>query len=93
MSEFTCPSCGAVLTVSVKDVEPVKAWTIETVKTLFPEELEKLLTFQEQTDSILLKPKRFLGSEYFSRIAHIIRVNKGEYVSRGKQSHFTIKKR
>jgi hypothetical protein len=92
MSEFTCPSCGTVLTVSAKNAEPVKAWTVEAVRTLFPEELEKLLTFQEQTDSILLKPKRFLGSEHFSRIAHIVRVNKGEYISQGKQSHFIIGK-
>ena len=92
MSECSCPSCGAALTVSVKRVEPVKAWTVEAVRTLFPEELAKLLIFQEQRDSVILKPKRFLGSEYFSRIAHIVRVNKGEYVSRGKESHFKIKK-
>ena len=78
--------------MSVKRAEQVKAWTIETVRSLFSEDLAKLLLFQDQRDHVILKPRRFLGTEYFSRIAHIVRVNGGEYVSMGKESHFKIRK-
>ena len=47
---------------------------------------------QEKDDTIILKPKSFLGSEDFAKIAHIVRTNKGEYISAGKESHFKIPK-
>ena len=90
MSSFTCPKCGAALTITAKAVEPKKAKSVEDVKILFSSELEELLSFEEKENAIILKPKRFLGSENFAKIAHIVRAAGGEYISAGKQSHFKI---
>lgn len=90
MSEFVCPKCGAVLIVSAKAEQPKRALTVEDAKTLFPPELEQLLTFQENQDHIILKTKKFLASGDFAKIGAIVRANKGEYISAGKDSHFKI---
>jgi hypothetical protein len=68
-------------------VEPIK-----NASMLFPEDLKVLLSFESEEDHWLVKPKQFLGSENFSRIAAIVRQVKGEYVSAGKASHFKIPK-
>ena len=91
MSEFFCPGCGAALIVAVKP-KAEKARTVEDVRALFPSELEEMLIFQENKDYIIMKTRRFLGSNNFARIAAIVRAQKGEYVSAGKDSHFKIPK-
>lgn len=91
MSEFRCPKCGATLTVAT-NIEPKRTLLTQDVKAIFPKELEDLLTFEENQDYIILKTRRFLGSENFAKIAAIVRANKGEYVSAGKDSHFKIPK-
>ena len=92
MSEFKCPKCGAVLTVAAKPEQPKGTITIQDAKNLFPSELEQLLIFEEKPDTIIVRPKRFLGSEDFAKIAAIVRANRGEYISAGKNSHFRIPK-
>ena len=92
MSEFVCPKCGATLTVATKPEEPKKPLSIEDVKILFPAELEELLTFEEKEGYIIVRPRKFLESDNFAKIAHIIRAQKGEYISAGKESHFKIPK-
>jgi len=57
---------------------------------LFPENLEGMLTFEEVKDFIVIKPRQFLGSENFAKIAAIVRDAGGEYISAGKESHFRI---
>lgn len=42
---------------------------------------------------ILVRPRRYLGSENFAKIASIIKECGGEYVSAGKQSRFRIPRR
>ena len=42
--------------------------------------------------SVILKPKQFLGSDHFSKIASTVRSLGGQYVSAGKNSHFEIPK-
>jgi hypothetical protein len=59
---------------------------------MFPQELEGLLTFNEKGDYIIIKPRQYLGSENFAKIASIIRGTGGEYISAGKDSHFRIPK-
>jgi len=59
---------------------------------IFPKTLADMLTFEENKDWVIVKPKSFLGSENFSRIAAIVRDNKGEYISAGKESHFRLPK-
>ena len=62
----------------------------DKVRSAFPEELESMLSFDVQTDCIKIKPKRFLGSDNFAKIASIVRQLNGEYISAGKDSHFRI---
>lgn len=59
---------------------------------MFPQELEGLLTFTDKDDFIIIKPRQYLGSENFAKIASIIRGAGGEYISAGKDSHFRIPK-
>ena len=64
--------------------------TIEDIKVLFPSDLEGMLTFEESGNYIVIKPRRFLGSDNFAKIASIVRGAGGEYISAGKQSHFKV---
>ena len=73
-------------------VVPEKKKVIEDIKVLFPENLEGMLNFEEVKDFIVIKPRQFLGSENFAKIAAIVRDAGGEYVSAGKESHFRIPK-
>ena len=49
-----------------------------------------MLTFTVEEKFVVLKPKQFLGSENFAKIAAVVRENGGEYISAGKDSHFRI---
>ena len=91
MTECKCPKCGVVLSITAKD-QPANKATVDSVKLAVPEDLEALLTFEDKGDSIILKPKQFLGSETFAKIASVVRGLGGEYVSAGKNSHFRIPK-
>lgn len=65
---------------------------VQDVRMMFPQELEDLLTFTEKDDYIMIKPRQYLGSENFAKIASIIRGAGGQYVSAGKDSHFRVPK-
>jgi hypothetical protein len=69
---------------------PEKSKALEDIKMEFPDDLEGLLNFEEKDDYIIIKPRQFLGSENFSKIASTIRGMGGEYVSAGKASHFRV---
>jgi hypothetical protein len=60
------------------------------VRTMFPTEFENMLNFTETPQYIIIKPRQFLGSDNFAKIASIVRSNGGEYISAGKESHFRI---
>jgi len=62
----------------------------QEARTLFPKDLEELLTFEETASYIVIKPRQYFGSENFSKIASIVREAGGEYISAGKESHFRI---
>jgi hypothetical protein len=64
--------------------------SIDETKILFPEDLENMLSFEETDGYVVVKPRQFLGSDNFSKIAAIVRGVGGEYVSAGKASHFKI---
>ena len=70
-----------------------KERSIEDVKMMFPEELENLLSFEEKDEYIVIKPRQFLGSENFAKIASIVRGIGGDYISAGKESHFRVPKK
>jgi len=66
--------------------------TIEDVRVLFSSDLEEMLTFEESGNYIVIRPRGFLGSDNFAKIASIVRGAGGEYISAGKQSHFKVPK-
>jgi hypothetical protein len=75
---------------------PTTAWlessSIQEVREMFSKELEEMLFFEDTDECIIIKPRRFLGSENFAKIASIVRGAGGEYVSAGRDSHFKISK-
>jgi hypothetical protein len=69
-----------------------KQRSIDEIRMSFPEELENRLGFEDKGDYIIIKPKQFLGSENFAKIASAVRGMGGEYISAGKDSHFRVPK-
>lgn len=67
-----------------------KKRSADDVRNLFPKELEDMLLFEEKEDHIVIKPRLYLGSDNFAKIAAIIRDQGGEYISAGKESHFRV---
>jgi hypothetical protein len=67
-----------------------KLQSIEDVRMMLPEDLENLLGFEEKEDYIIIKPRQFLGSENFAKVASAVRGIGGEYISAGKASHFRV---
>jgi hypothetical protein len=65
---------------------------INAVKQAFSSELAGMLLFEESGKFVIVKPRRFLGSDNFARIASIVRDLGGEYVSAGRNSHFNVPK-
>jgi hypothetical protein len=65
---------------------------INDVKQAFSAELAGMLFFEESGSFVIVKPRRFLGSDNFAKIASIVRDLGGEYVSAGRNSHFKIAK-
>lgn len=91
VSQITQPSAAAVAQAPVK-ADIYGEASIEDVRTMFPEELENLLNFEDKEDYIMIRPRQFLGSDNFAKIASIVRDKGGDYVSAGKKSHFRIPK-
>ena len=89
---------GAPASVGAKPEQPKKAERKEPAKpmetlepaNLFPEDLRGLLSFEDQGEWTIIKPRQFLGAENFAKIAEIVRKHNGDYISKGKESHFRI---
>jgi len=64
--------------------------SIVDIKTLFTKDLEDMLFFEETGKYIVIKPRQYLGSENFAKIASVVRSAGGEYISAGKESHFRV---
>ena len=79
-------------TTGVARETPGKRTRLEDVRMAFPEELENLLSFEDKSDYVVIKPRQFLGSENFAKIASAVRGLGGEYISAGKDSHFRVYK-
>ena len=78
-------------TISVAPSE--KKNKIKDVKQAFSSELAGMLLFEETGKFVIVKPRRFLGSDNFAKIAAVVRDLGGEYVSAGRNSHFKIVKK
>ncbi len=70
--------------------ESSKLRSLDDIRMSFPEDLESRLSFEEKGDYIIIKPRQFLGSENFAKIASAVRGMGGEYISAGKDSHFRV---
>jgi hypothetical protein len=91
VSQITQPSPQSPAAVSHEIHENIKS--IDNVRVVFPEDLEALLSFEEKGDYIVVKPRQFLGSENFAKIASAVRGMGGEYISAGRDSHFRVPKK
>jgi len=70
---------------------PVGIHTADDVQKVFPQDLAGMLYFEVTEEYVLVKPRQYLGSDNFRRIASIVRNQlNGEYVSAGRDSHFRI---
>lgn len=72
---------------------PERIGAIEDVRGLFPPDLDDMLEFEETEEYVKIRPRRYLGTENFAKIASIVREAGGEYVSAGRESHFRLPKR
>jgi hypothetical protein len=79
--------------ILVTPLDTSKQRSLDDIRMSFPEELESRLDFEEKGDYIIIKPKMFLGSENFAKIASAVRGMGGEYISAGKESHFRVPKK
>jgi hypothetical protein len=79
-------------TATVAHETPGKKKNLEDIRMALPEDLENLLSFEEKGDYIIIKPRQFLGSENFAKIASAVRGLGGEYISAGRDSHFRVYK-
>ena len=88
------PPRSAQQTITSEAPSPVitgTARTTEDVQKAFPKELANMLYFEMTDEYVLVKPRQYLGSDNFRRIATIVRDQLGgEYVSAGRDSHFRI---
>jgi hypothetical protein len=73
-------------------VAPSEKRSVNDVKQAFSSELAGMLIFEESGTFIIVKPRRFLGSDNFAKIASIVRNLGGEYISAGRNSHFKVPK-
>ena len=78
---------------TVSDTSSEKQHDISEVKQAFSPELGGMLFFEEGGKFVIVKPRRFLGSDNFAKIASVVRNLGGEYVSAGRNSHFKIPKK
>lgn len=94
VSQITQPAAGPAAPATAPTTPEAygKKTSIDDIRMMFPEDLENLLSFEEKQDYIVIKPRQFLGSDNFAKIASIIRGIGGDYVSAGKGSHFRVPK-
>ena len=63
---------------------------ISKIEGLFPEDIASMLEFKLDNGVVVIKPRQFLGSDIFAKVASVVRGANGEYVSAGKMSHFKV---
>ena len=81
---------AAASETSVIPAEKIRS--IEGVKQAFSSELQGMLTFEDSESFFIVRPRRFLGSDNFAKIASVVRNLGGEYISAGRNSHFKVPK-
>jgi hypothetical protein len=64
--------------------------TSTEIQNAFPKELRELLEFSEFSEGFAIRPKQYLGSENFARVVEVVKGLGGQYISKGKESHFEV---
>jgi hypothetical protein len=72
----------------ISRLAPVKS--IAELQAKIPSELKDYLTFEESQRYYIIKPRQILGAENFAKILDAVRELGGQYVSKGKNSHFRV---
>jgi hypothetical protein len=90
VAESPTPKVAPAVTVPSTPSPSIKMRSVADVRTMFTEELENMLFFEETGKFIIIKPRQYLGSENFAKIASTVRSAGGEYISAGKESHFRV---
>jgi len=83
---------GSAAAPAVSAAPSEKKRNVNDVKQAFSSELAGMLIFEDSGTFIIVKPRRFLGSDNFAQIASIVRNLGGEYISAGRNSHFKVPK-
>jgi hypothetical protein len=83
------PAPVAPPTPSVTEQSPRIKEVLESL-----EPIKELVTADTETSAqfIMVRPRTFLGSDNFKKVTDIMRTLGGQYVSKGKDSHFLIQK-
>jgi len=84
---------GSATATAVSAAPSEKKHDLNDVKQAFSSELLGMLLFEESGKFVIVKPRRFLGSDNFAKIASVVRDLGGEYISAGRSSHFKIAKK
>ena len=84
---------GSATAPEVSAVPSEKKHDLNNVTQAFSSELAGMLLFEESGKFVIVKPRRFLGSDNFAKIASVVRDLGGEYISAGRSSHFKIAKK
>lgn len=66
--------------------------SIDQLKEAIPKDLADTITFEENDEYFIIRPRGYLGTENFVKVLDAVRQFGGEYVSRGKESHFRVLK-
>jgi isocitrate/isopropylmalate dehydrogenase len=74
----------------ISQLSPIKS--IDELKAKIPSDMRELLSFEETEQFYIIKPRQYLGTENFARILDSVRQVGGQYISKGKDSHFKVPK-
>lgn len=69
-------------------IPQMSAKELSDIEMVFPEDIAQRLSFTQKDGYWIIKPKQFLGSEIFAKIATTVKGIGGDYVSAGRDSHF-----
>jgi hypothetical protein len=72
----------------ISQLSPIKS--IAELKAKIPSDTHELLSFEETEQFYIIKPRQYLGAENFAKVLDAVKECGGEYVSKGKDSHFKV---
>jgi hypothetical protein len=72
----------------ISQLSPVKS--LAELKAKIPSDTQDLLTFEENQRYFIIRPRQYLGTENFAKVMDAVKECGGEYISRGKNSHFRV---